>query len=776
MMPTLFFPLLLLSAIFAQQGQSLVKRGSFLTPTTNSSWPSPSGLYAFGFYKQGNGFAVGIFLAGHQQETVVVWTADRDKPPVPADFRLNFTSDGKLVLQSAQGAETRLASTFPEGAITSVSMLDTGNFVVLDSYNQTIWQSFENPTDTFLPTQNLSHGHSLYSSISDTNKSTGKFQVLMQEDGWLAMYPVGTQNTIEDGYWGEGIDGQKSDVVLQLENNGHLYLINGAGVIIRNMTDGYPTKDVLYRLTIDPDGILRLYSHDMNQTLKTIKWSVPKDDICKPRGLCGDNGYCVLNIDQVSCKCLPQFEPVNKDDRNSGCQRNSTMESCKSSKGNFTMEPALHTVWENRSYSVFNSPSQANCGEACSQDCDCEAALFKDGLCAKHMLPLRFVRKNQTDSTVALIKVGTSTPTTNTTLPKETKKKHRSDHILIISVSLLAFVLVVFAISGIAIYRYRVSSYKMANNRNIVLSEDFAPNSFTYAELEIVTDGFQEELGRGAFGIVYKGAILNGQKSINVAVKRLDRLALADREREFQTETKVIGRIHHKNLVRLLGYCHEGPNRLLVYEYMSNGSLADLLFTPIKPSWDERIEIACYIARGLIYLHEECEPQIIHCDIKPQNILMDENRIPKISDFGLAKLLMADQSKTFTDPRGTKGYVAPEWYRNLPVTVKVDVYSFGIVLLEIICCRKSVDLNLPEEEAILEQWAYQCFEAGELGKLVNDEEVDNTQLERMAKVGLWCIMNEPSRRPSMKKVLLMLEGTVDIPVLPSPTSSFLSAM
>jgi serine/threonine protein kinase len=251
---------------------------------------------------------------------------------------------------------------------------------------------------------------------------------------------------------------------------------------------------------------------------------------------------------------------------------------------------------------------------------------------------------------------------------------------------------------------------------------------------------------------------------------------LADREREFQTEMKVIGRIHHKNLVRLLGYCQEGPNRLLVYEYMSNGSLADVLFTPIKLSWDERIEIACHIARGLIYLHEECEPQIIHCDIKPQNILMDENRIPKISDFGLAKLLMADQSKTFTDPRGTKGYVAPEWYRNLPVTVKVDVYSFGIVLLEIICCRKSVDLNLPEEEAILEQWASQCIEAGELGKLVNNEEVDNTQLERMAKLGLWCIMNEPSHRPSMKKVLLMLEGTVDIPALPSPTSSFLSTM
>jgi serine/threonine protein kinase len=233
---------------------------------------------------------------------------------------------------------------------------------------------------------------------------------------------------------------------------------------------------------------------------------------------------------------------------------------------------------------------------------------------------------------------------------------------------------------------------------------------------------------------------------------------------------RVIGRTHHKNLVRLLGYCHDGPNRLLVYEYMSNGSLADVLFTPEKqPCWNERMEIACNVARGILYLHEECMPHIIHCDIKPQNILMDEYRCAKISDFGLAKLLNPDQTKTFTDIRGTRGYVAPEWHRKSPVTVKVDVYSFGVVLLEIICCRKNVDYNLSEEEAILEEWACHCFETGESDKLVNDEDVDKGQLERMIKVAIWCIQDEPSIRPSMKKVLLMLEGTVEILIPPSLT-------
>ncbi|XP_059431538.1 G-type lectin S-receptor-like serine/threonine-protein kinase LECRK1 [Corylus avellana] len=508
-MQILFFPFLLLSAVFTQQVQSVVKPGSFLTPTTNSSWPSPSGLYAFGFYKQGSGYAVGIFLAGISQKTVV-WTADRDKPPVPADFKLNFTRDGKLVLQSAQGVDqTRLAS-FPGGA-SSASMLDTGNFVLLNSTNQTVWQSFDYPTDTFLPTQNLSHGQVLYSSLSDTNKSTGLFRLLMQEDGWLSLYPAGTPYApLEYGYWGAGLSGQKkNDVVLQLEDDGHLYLLNGAHAIIANMTSaGNPIKGVVYRLTIDPDGMLRLYSYDTNQNGNwTVTWSAP-DNKCYPKGLCGFNGYCALNDLEVICKCLPEFESVNVEDRSSGCQRNFTAESCESDR--YTMEPVLNTVWENDNYSIIISTTQDNCGEACLQDCNCEAALFKDGVCTKQRLPLRFGRRDQSDTTVTLIKVGTSTTIVDRNLPKETKKELRLD-ILIVSVSLLAFALVVLVISGIAVYRNRVWSYKViANHGNTVLGEDVAPKSFTYAQLEKVTGGFKEELGRGAFGTVYKGAICVG--------------------------------------------------------------------------------------------------------------------------------------------------------------------------------------------------------------------------------------------------------------------------
>jgi hypothetical protein len=533
------FVFLLLSAIFtaeAQLGQSnIVKPGSLLTPTTNSTWLSSSGLYAFGFYKQGNGYAVGIFVARIPQKTVV-WTANRDNPPVPTNVILNLTSDGRLVLQSPQGIVTSIANS-PGGA-TSASMLDSGNFVLYNSDNKTIWQSFEHPTDTLLPSQHLSAGEVLYSSVSDSDQSTGLFRLIMQLDGWLAWYPIGTPYTIDYGYMSYGVAGEGNDVTLNLVDDGHLYLANGTGTIIVNLNSGNSTKGVvLYLLRIDADGILRLYSHNIGQNGSwSITWFAP-DDKCAPKGLCGLNGFCVLIDQDFGCNCLPGFAFVNQSTKSLGCERNFTAESCKEASVTYTMEAVTNTVWENDNFSVLLSSTQETCKEACLGDCNCEAALFKDGECKKQRLPLRFGRRLQSDSNVALIKVGISTPTLDRIGPKESKKEVRVD-ILIISVSLVAFAFIVLVISGIVMYRYRVWEYGMiSNNGNIVLSEDVSLRSFTYAELEKVTDGFKEELGRGSFGTVYKGELRNGQKV--VAVKRLEKL-LAEREREFHSS-------HQKN-------------------------------------------------------------------------------------------------------------------------------------------------------------------------------------------------------------------------------------
>ncbi|KAM1074930.1 hypothetical protein PS2_019531 [Malus domestica] len=747
----------------AQRMQSNISRGSSLTPTTNSSWLSRSGVYAFGFYKQGNGYAVGIFLAGIPQ-TTIVWTAKRDDPPLSSNVTLNFTSDG-FGLISTQGQSFVIEYT----SASSASMLDSGNFVIYNARQDIVWQSFEHPTDTLLPGQSLFAGDELFSAKSESDHSTGIFRLKMQADGNLVQYPVNTPDTAPYAYYSSRTYGRKN-VTLNFGADGHLYLLNDTGSNIRNITDGGLPADqaTIYLMRIDADGIFRLYSHDLNHNgSKSIVWESSKDK-CDPKGVCGLNSYCVSMDLDAKCKCLPGFVFANLGNKTSSCRR-IVADVCEYKNETFpyTMEELQSTIWEDSSYVDLPLSDKEACKGACLEDCNCEAAIFNGTSCRKQRLPLRYGRREVSTPNLELIKVATSTTAPDT--EKRSKRKGRTD-ILIISISLAAFGSILFAISVVVLCKHNVWSYGRVNIPILdsELNEDIALRPYTYEELEKITNNFGEEIGRGASGTVYKGVILASQK--RVAVKRLQKVT-AEGEKEFQTELKVIGKTHHKNLVRLLGYCLDGPKRLLVYEYMSNGSLADVLFAPDRqPCWEERMRIARNIARGFLYLHEECDTQIIHCDIKPQNILMDEYMCPKIADFGLAKLLKADQTRTTTGIRGTKGYVAPEWHRKMPITVKADVYSFGVVLLEIICCRRNVDWSLPEEEAILDELAYPCFESGEHGKLVGEQEVDTRQFERMIKVALWCIQDEPSLRPSMKKVLLMLEGTVEIPIPPSPNS------
>ncbi|XP_038997417.1 G-type lectin S-receptor-like serine/threonine-protein kinase LECRK3 [Hibiscus syriacus] len=277
--------------------------------------------------------------------------------------------------------------------------------------------------------------------------------------------------------------------------------------------------------------------------------------------------------------------------------------------------------------------------------------------------------------------------------------------------------------------------------------------------LDEATHGFDDELCRGSFGAVYKGILPGDGKSI--VVKRLPKVneGVTDRIR---TEMIVIGRTNHRNLVRLLGFCVEGSRKLLVYEYLSNGSLADFLFNMNGRPW---------VAKGILYLHEECEACIIHWNLKPHNILLDDSLTAKISDFGLAKLLRPNNTRSTTGTKGTEWYSAPERQSSASVSEKVDVYSFGVILLEIICCRSNIEVQVcSADEILLSTWVYNCFVGGELNKLVEgEEEVDMRMVERFVKVGLWCIQDDPTLRPLMKNVTLMLEGTMNVPIPPSPS-------
>ncbi|XP_027079237.1 G-type lectin S-receptor-like serine/threonine-protein kinase LECRK3 [Coffea arabica] len=767
------------SGIAAQKSPLNISLGSSLTPTGNSSsWLSPSGIFAFGFYQQRNGYAVGIFLAGIPEKTAV-WTANRDNPIFSSNVSLILSTDGRLILQQPEGQDITVAD--PLEPISSASMLDSGNFVLYNSDKEIIWQSFEHPTNSLLPRQQLIPGQELISSASETDDSRGIFRLVMQTDGNLVEYPVGAANGPENAYWVSETFGDGPNVTLNLEDDGHLYFINSRVNIVKNLSDGgHPKNEMIYLMKIDVDGIFRLYSHSIDQG---GNWSIiweSSTDKCDPKGLCGFNSFCTKIDNLVDCKCLPGFQFVNQGNWRLGCERSFVTDSCNStdSNVNYTIEFLENTVWADYTFSIVNTSTKDDCANVCLEDCSCEAAFFKDGQCKKQKLPLTY-GKRETDSNIALVKVhkrGTVDEGVIPSNPLKCRKEEVRVYVLIIGISLAVLAVLISVFAGLYVQKNRAGAHKQILGKgNVEFVENVAPRAFTFAELEQATNEFREELGKGAFGTVYKGILPNSKKI--VAVKKLEKRLAEGGEREFQNEISVIGKTHHRNLVQLLGYCLDGAKRLLVYEYMRNGSLEKILHKPENhPSWDERMKIACDIARGILYLHEECETQIIHCDIKPQNVLMDESRCAKISDFGLAKLLKNDQTRTYTGVRGTRGYVAPEWFRNLTVTVKADVYSFGIMLLEIICCRKSVDCTSPENEAILEEWANQCFEAGELYKLVGDEEVDDVrELERMIKIALWCIQEEPALRPSMKRVLLMLEGTGDIPIPPS-LPSFSSAL
>ncbi|KAK0603934.1 hypothetical protein LWI29_010287 [Acer saccharum] len=513
----IIFFVLSTSLTTAQQRQSNISRGSSLTPTKTSSWLSKSGLYAFGFYQRGNGYySVGVFLAGIQEKTVV-WTANRDDPPISGNATLLFTAtDGRLVLQTPQGQETNIADI--SQTVSYASMLDTGNFVLRNSDGDIMWQSFAHPTDTLLPTQPLPAGMQLISSASKTDQSSGTFGLYMQHDGNLVQYPTDAITT-PTAYWASGTYVMGDKMSLNLDEDGNLYLLNATGFNVMNITTSgvYATKGSIYLLRIDWDGLFRLYSHNLGQS---SRWSVLYNstaDRCAPRGLCGLNSFCVSNDLEPGCSCLPGFAPVIQGNWTSGCERNFTAESCKNKGRNYTIRAEDNTNWQDVSYSVQSEISKEDCRQACLVDCNCEAALYENGQCKKQRLPLKYGRRSSQSGSIAFVKVEeTSESSTGMLLPTREGKKGIRAKIIIIIICLFVSLLVVnVVILGVIHHRYRASSYRrISYNGNIGFCGDIAPRSFSYAELEVMTDGFKEEIGSGASGTVYKGTIKNDGKNL----------------------------------------------------------------------------------------------------------------------------------------------------------------------------------------------------------------------------------------------------------------------
>ncbi|XP_072950793.1 rust resistance kinase Lr10-like isoform X3 [Typha angustifolia] len=348
-------------------------------------------------------------------------------------------------------------------------------------------------------------------------------------------------------------------------------------------------------------------------------------------------------------------------------------------------------------------------------------------------------------------------------------------HLMIIGIC-TAFVFITVAIAtmfSVYYFRKRGKEKEMENQMNVErFLEDYkslGPKRYSYAHIKKITNHFKIKLGEGGYGSVFKGSLPNGQQ---VAVKVLKKDSRND-GREFINEVGTIGRVHHVNVVRLLGFCADGVRRALIYELMPNESLAKFISSVTvrrdSLSWGKLQDIAVGIARGMEYLHQGCNQRILHFDIKPHNILLDENFIPKISDFGLAKLCSKEHSAvSITAARGTIGYIAPEVLsRNFGnVSYKSDVYSFGMLLLEMVGERKNKN-GIMDDTLALSMYNRLCQEE-KTGQEIAGEE-DASIARKLTIVALWCIQWYPVDRPSMKIVVQMLEGSMEsLEMAPNP--------
>ncbi|KAK8473156.1 hypothetical protein PHAVU_001G068800, partial [Phaseolus vulgaris] len=295
---------------------------------------------------------------------------------------------------------------------------------------------------------------------------------------------------------------------------------------------------------------------------------------------------------------------------------------------------------------------------------------------------------------------------------------------------------------------------------------------YTYKEIKKMATGFNEKLGEGGYGSVFKGKLRSGP---SVAIKVLRKSK--GNGQDFINEVATIGRIHHQNVVQLIGYCAESSKRALVCEFMPNGSLDKFIFSSegnMHLTYDTIYNIAMGVAHGITYLHHGCEMQILHFDIKPHNILLDEKFTPKISDFGLAKLYPIDKSVvTMTAARGTIGYMAPElFYTNIgKISDKSDVYSFGMLLMELASKRKNLNPHAERSSQLyFPFWIYDQLDKEKDIEMEDVIEDEKKIAKKIMIVSLWCIQLKPNDRPSMNKVVEMLEGDIEnLKIPPKPS-------
>ncbi|KAF3330031.1 putative receptor protein kinase ZmPK1 [Carex littledalei] len=754
---------------------------------------SPSGSFSCGFYPVGlNAFSFSIWFSIDNK--TIAWTANRDRPVNGKGSRVSLRHDGCLVLSDYDGTVVWSSDTQPTQKINQAQLLDNGNLVVTDLSGNIVWQSFDHPTDTLLPGQRITKDNQLVSSVAKGVLSSGYNKFYFDSNNILQLiYESPNMTSI---YWPDPFkiwwDNNRTAY-----NSSRIGVLDEMGYFVGSDNLRFNASDfgdnVMRRLTLDHDGILRLYS--LNNLTKTwsISW-VALSQPCEVHGICGQYGLCMYQ--PLRCVCPLGFEILDPNDWRKGCKPTFNVTCNSAHQVRFIQR--THTDFWGFDFSYTAKLSYDACKKICLHDCSCQAFGYKKGSgeCYPKVSLMNGKFSQNTMQTIywkvpRSFKVPKVSPreknlhdchVSDVQFMNYTSMEQRKKNGKLKWVYLYSFACSVFLVEALFIF---VGWWFMWREKKVEPGEqsyEAAPccfRRFSYKELERATKKFRDELGRGGSGIVYKGVVGEETERLVVAVKKLHGVSGGDEE--FFAELSIIGRINHMNLVRMRGFCSEGTaHRLLVYEFVENSSLDKALFSSQMNSsqgayslgWSRRCKIAVGVAKGLAYLHHDCLEWVIHCDVKPENILLDDEFEPKIADFGLVKLLNRSScGRELSRIQGTRGYIAPEWASNLPITGKADVYSFGVVLLEILSGVRISDWVLDSKEeaemvfrrsmSIIKDKYLHSKQGSWIDEFIDvrlNGDFNRSQALIMLNVALCCVEEERNRRPHMADVVRMLQS------------------
>ncbi|KAK4352230.1 hypothetical protein RND71_027748 [Anisodus tanguticus] len=743
--------------------------------TDGKTITSSDGSFEMGFFSPAsftNKWYVGIWYKHDLPDKCVVWVANRAIPLTnTSGVTLKIINPGLLALLTA--ANTIMWSTNSSRRLAVknpiAQLLNSGNLVVRDTNDANVenflWQSFDYPTDTLLPDmkmgKNFVTGQEFYLSSwkNEYDPAPGKYTYHCDPTGYPQdVMRKGEVKVFSTGPWNglrfSGVPGLTKNTIytfkLDLDEKKALYSFTLLG-------------SVMTKLTMNSKGMLERSMWDENRQEWNVYIASPADN-CDYYGTCGAYGSC-NNVLTPVCRCLDKFVP--KDPRNwavtkwsGGCVRRTPL-NCQNGDG-FLKYSGIKLP--DTQYSWFDvSMTLRECKQACLRNCSCMAYSNLDirnggSGCLLWFGDLIDIRELSGGQDI-FIRMATSELGS-----KKTK-------LLALSLSLSIGVAVIGLTIGLYIW-------KKKKQRNLNLKDDLDLPLFALSSLTKATSNFSVEnkIGEGGFGSVYKGILEGGQE---IAIKRLS-TSSSQGVNEFKNEVICIAKLQHRNLVKLIGCCIAGGEKLLVYEYMPNRSLdlfifEDLLTDEQKSlllNWPKRFNIINGIARGLLYLHQDSRLRIIHRDLKASNILLDADMNPKISDFGIARSLVGNETGANTHHVvGTHGYMSPEYVVHGVFSIKSDVFSFGVLVLETISGRRNRGFSNESRSINLIGHVWKLYKEGRSLELIDAHLMDScyiSELLRLIHVALLCVQQCPEDRPDMPTVVLMLANDAILPQAKEP--------